>query len=235
MSSVQLRTGDGLPHDRQFAFTHKNTQFDFDDPKWITRRNFLVVAHSPPVACLATRVLHESQVLEIQHDKTVYRIDLNRLDGLDECNAFLSDFLSGYQPGPYKLVSTAKGSLTDYPEPAVSLLNLASLAQLEKEFDCRLGVERFRGNVWFDGGEPWEELNWINKHIDINGVILRPIEAIIRCATINTEPFQGVRDHNILSHISKTQGRAVFGVIAEVVTDGVVSIGDPLSVTESAG
>ena len=66
LSTVSLAPDCGIPGDRRFAIVHAGSQCDELNPEWMHRRNFVVRAHSPGVAALATMFDPDSRVLVVQ-------------------------------------------------------------------------------------------------------------------------------------------------------------------------
>ena len=54
---------------------------------------------------------------------------------------------------------------------SISLLNINSIKDFENKIDKKIEKSIFRGNLYFDGMEAWEERNWIGKTIKINDVL----------------------------------------------------------------
>lgn len=228
LKSVELNFGAGMPLDRHFAFTHTSSEFNFQNPQWIKRRNFLVVAHSPLLASIESRMSQDSKLLELRCGSESFVVNLENKSGLKEANEFLTSYLADFQSGPYQLVSVPQVSLTDHPSNTISLMNLASLRRIESDLGHELGVGRFRGNLWFEGDSAWQERNWIGSEIRINNVVLRLVENIVRCPTVDTNAFSGLRDHQVVKCLNKNYGHAEFGVLAEVISSGTISVGDQL-------
>ena len=55
LASVSLQPGCALPHDRQLAIVHRNSRYTSEDPSWVPRRNFAVLAYSPSLACIEAK------------------------------------------------------------------------------------------------------------------------------------------------------------------------------------
>ena len=53
---------------------------------------------------------------------------------------------------------------------SISLLNLESINDFQNKIDKEIEISRFRGNIYIDGIEAWQERNWIGKIIKINNV-----------------------------------------------------------------
>jgi uncharacterized protein len=110
----------------------------------------------------------------------------------------------------------------------VSLLSLASLREVERAAGRRLDPRRFRGNLWADGGAPWEEFSWLGRELAIGAARLRVVERIERCAATNADPDTGARDANVPLALRRGFGHADFGVLAEVTRRGAIRVGDPV-------
>ena len=55
--------------------------------------------------------------------------------------------------------------MTDSDFPSISILNRASLAALGERLGKPLAMERFRGNVWLDGLEPFAEFDLVGRDL----------------------------------------------------------------------
>lgn len=145
-----------------------------------------------------------------------------------------SEFFSDVVGRPVRLVR-ARGSAFDV-EP-VTLLGTASVAELaaragRAEVDSR----RFRMLIEVAGGEPHVEDSWNGELLQVGGAVLRGSGPVKRCAATTRDPESGAVDLQTLRMITAYRGRqesvlglgACFGVYAEVVEPGVVSVGDRL-------
>ena len=93
----------------------------------------------------------------------------------------------------------------------------------------RILRHRWRSNIWIDGQAPWAEFNWIGKDIAIGGAILRVKEPTTRCISTAANPDTGQRDADTLGALQHF-GHQDFSVLAEVIQDGTIAIGDSLQV-----
>ena len=57
--------------------------------------------------------------------------------------------------------------MTDTDYPSISLNSITSHQAVENKFGEKLDIRRWRGNLWLDGLDPWEEFNWVGKTISI--------------------------------------------------------------------
>ena len=247
LDTTFLQSGKGLPGDRQFALTHAASKFLPEAPGWLTRSNFVTLAHSPQIYSLSCERVAKQNTTE-----TMLRVNNNRQAGTNTVlfetdlqqdspitieSPALSELLKDTQPGPYALVSAPGHSLWDAPFASVSLFNLASLQALAETAGIELEPTRFRGNIWFSGVPAWQELDWVNSTLTLSpadgdskaaepALQLRIVERIERCRVINANPLSGKRDAMLTRHLQDHYGHCDFGVHAEVVRHGHISVGE---------
>ena len=111
--------------------------------------------------------------------------------------------------------------MTDSDFPSIAMLNRASLAALGGRLGS-LAMERFRGNVWLDGLDPWQEFDLVGREVRVGGATLRVREIISRCKATTVDPDTGIEDADTLGALSAAWGHQDFGVYAEVVEGGRV-------------
>ena len=114
-------------------------------------------------------------------------------------------------------------SFSDVAAKVVSIINLASVADLENYVGAPVDPLRFRANLYVTRlaglararhGRPQAR-----SRIG-NGVAVKIVKRIVRCAATNVDPVTGARDLEIPNTLMKTFGHADCGVYAEVVTRG---------------
>lgn len=131
------------------------------------------------------------------------------------------------KPAPTRLVRGPTG-WTDVNQPWLSILSLSSLRDLEGRLGQPLGIERWRGNLWVDGWEPYAEREMIGRILTINGIELRVTEAIGRCAATSANTNTGRVDCDMPAALTAEFGHHDFGIYAEVVTGGEVALNDEI-------
>ena len=82
---------------------------------------------------------------------------------------------------------------------AASVRDLASRGRHETELDSR----RFRINIEFEGGEPYEEDGWEGGLVRVGDAVLRITGQIPRCVVTTQSPDTGEKDWNTLTQIAK--------------------------------
>jgi uncharacterized protein len=131
---------------------------------------------------------------------------------------------------PERIVSAGARGMTDTDYPSLSILNLASNADLSARMGTDLSPLRWRGNLWIDGLAPWTEEGWIGRRITMGEAVFEIPEVIVRCKATTANPASGVIDADTLGGLTSARGHQTFGVYARVVTGGVIREGDRVQV-----
>jgi uncharacterized protein YcbX len=227
LASVELSAGAGLPHDRRFAITHGASTFDAAAPAWRPKTNFVMLARNERLAALETSFDEITQALTIfRAGRQVARGELSSVVGRTLIEQFLAAYLRGEIPGSPKLVEAPGHMFSDAEEKLVSIINRASVVDLERVAKCPVDPRRFRGNVLLDGLPAWAEAEWVGRRVMIGGAQLVAVSRIARCAAINVNPATGVRDANLVRALFRGFGHEECGVYARVIAGGRVAVGD---------
>ena len=238
LDQVALTTGRCLPQDRRFAIALPATEFDPEQPKWLSKRHFIMLMRDEKLAELHTRFDAETGVLAAERGgTTVLRAGLAEAEGRRAVAAFFTEFLDGIVEGPLRVVEAPGHAFADArPKPGastdqyVSLINLASIAALQTRIGAAVDPLRFRANVYFEGPPAWRELDWIGSELAIGKARLRVISPITRCAATQVNPLTAERDLDIVGELQRGFGHNLMGIYAEVVGDGEVATGDRIAV-----
>jgi uncharacterized protein YcbX len=118
---------------------------------------------------------------------------------------------------------------TDSRRGFVSLINLASVRDLEMRLGLPVDPLRFRGNVLIDALPPWSEFDLVDRVLALSsGLRLRVTKRIERCAATNVDPATGLRDLQIPKALMQFYGHVDCGIYAEVLSSGALAAGDLL-------
>ena len=227
LESVTLTAGDLLPGDRQFALAHGSTQFDATAPKYLTPAHFVVLKKQERLAQFAVRYNPDSQELTIERKgRQVCRGKIADALGRTIIAQFFADFLGPTGRGLPRLITADNHHFCDIPSRRLSLLNLASVTDLERVLRQPIDPRRFRANLWIAGLAPWEEKTWIGKQVTLGAVTLKVDAAIQRCPATNVDPDSAVRDVNIPLALRRGFGHVNMGVYVEVLSTGSIRRGD---------
>lgn len=225
LERVTLTQGKTMPWDRTWAVTHEDTKFDAANPEWAHCRNFMLGARTPKLAGIWAHLDEASRQVTLRH------VDLPDIifspDNPDDTARFLAwvaPLCPEERVAPANIISVTGRGMTDSPFPSISIMNVASHVAVQGALDTPLETERWRGNIWLNGLDAWAEHDWLGRNIRIGDATLRVRERIKRCTVTNTNPQTGVRDTATLDALNGTFGHQDFGVYAEVIDGGEITL-----------
>jgi len=234
LASATLEAGGAIPGDRRFALALASTRFDGQSPHWLPKNSFLILKKNEKLAALETVFDPASDDLKIlRGSKQVARGKLTDPVG----RAMIEDFFSAYMKdeahGKPRLVEARGDSIfTDQKTKLVSIINLASVRDLERVTGTPIDATRFRGNIMIDGIEAWSEFGWLGKDIECGSAVFNIEDRIERCAAINVNPTTGVRDQNLVKALQVGFGHIDMGVFATLTKAGTIATNDSLNLTD---
>lgn len=233
LSEAELAPGAFFPGDRIFAFENGPSSFDPAAPAYQPKTRFLMLMKNARLAELVSRFDDETQSLILSHGGVErVRGDVRTLEGRAALERFLQEFCGKETRGPIRLLQAPDGfRFTDSIRSGfVSILNLASVRDLERRLGAPVDPLRFRANVVVDGWQPWVEEEMIGQRLNMGGAELRILKPIDRCLATHVDPVTGFRDLDIMQALQGAFGRISCGVYASVKVGGCVALGDPVSV-----
>jgi uncharacterized protein YcbX len=114
----------------------------------------------------------------------------------------------------------------DHPAGQVSILNLASVRDLEARLGRTLDPARFRANFLVEGWPPLVELDWTGRTLRLGTVRGRVLKPIVRCAATHVDPASAVRDIEVTKALFEAYGHMHCGIYLNVKESGEVGLGD---------
>lgn len=227
LKTVALTAGKTMPWDRAWAVVHELSKAD--GSTWAPCGNFSRGAKAPSLMAIKTTLQECDNTITLTHPD---RPDITFNPDKDS-DVFL-DWVRPIMPvdrtGSARIVKAAERGMTDTDFPSISLLNLASNQALSATLGVDLSPLRWRGNLWFDNLEPWEEFDWIGKRVRVGKVEFDIKERITRCAATTANPATGLRDADTLGALQDNWGHKQFGVYGVVVKSGQINLGDEIEV-----
>ncbi|WP_442756502.1 MOSC domain-containing protein [Methylocystis sp. JAN1] len=232
LDSADLPADGYFPCDRLFALENGPSGFDPACPAHQPKIKFLMLMRNAALAGLATRYDEAAGVLTISRKgREVAAGDLRSAEGRAAIERFLSDFVGAPEVrGPVRLLEAPSGfRFTDSKSGFVSLINLASVAAVEKAQGAKVDPLRFRGNLYVGDAEAWSEADWPGKKLRIGGATLDVLKMTDRCAATGVEPGTGKRDMDVVQTLRDNFGHIDCGVYARIEKGGRISVGDAIS------
>lgn len=227
LQSVTLSPGQTMPWDRAWAVVHERSRAD--GSHWANCGNFSRGANHPALMAITCQLDEGTQTLRFSHPNRP-DISLNPDSQSDDFISWLQPLLHPREKAPARIVRAQSRGMTDTDFASISLNNPASNAEVGEKLGQELSPLRWRGNLWFDGLEPWQENEWLGKTLKIGAVRLEVIDPIGRCLATTANPKTGQRDVNTLAALKRHWGHTNFGVYAMVRQGGQITVGDELEV-----
>ena len=233
LQTAPLRVGQTLPADRRYALENGPSGFDPAAPVWRPKTAYLMLMRNERLAALKTVFEDATNILTIRRDdQVVVQGDLETAQGRADIERFFASDFPDELRGPPKLLSGGGYSFTDLARKVVSIINLASLADIEKLVGAPVHPLRFRANIYVEGWPAWHEATLLNETLRIGSARLKVVKTTTRCAAVNVDPDTAARDLDIPPALLKHRGNNECGIYAEVVEAGDIALGDELAVEQ---
>ena len=237
LARTVLSPGQTLPADRRYAIENGPSGFDPRKPQYFPKMRFLMLMRNARLAALRASYDETSHLLTVRYEnREAARGDLQTAEGRAAIERFFAEYCANELRGPLKLVHAPGHSFSDVAQKVVSIINLASVAELEDAAGAPVHPLRFRGNLHVADWPAWHEFGLLGAEIAIgppgsrNPARLKVVKRIARCAATEVDPDTAIRDLPIPRVIMDTYGHADCGVYAQVIEGGEIATGDTLEV-----
>ena len=240
IKSCEIRKNIGIVGDRIFAFSKglDLNQAQLFEKKLEERRGkwnkILTLKNSPFLNKYnflfdndkLTLTQNNSEILTINIDETSeYELLSNKILEL-ESSLQKPIYLMKNKDIPFFDTSISNKTILNH---SISLINTKSVVDFQNKTNQEIETQRFRGNIFVDGVDAWEERNWIGKIIKINDISFKVENNIPRCVAINLKPNTDDNSLNLLQSLKKTYNHFDMGVYLTALNDGLINIGDNIS------
>ncbi|HSP09876.1 MAG TPA: MOSC N-terminal beta barrel domain-containing protein [Candidatus Dormibacteraeota bacterium] len=115
----------------------------------------------------------------------------------------------------------------NFDDSPVLVVNLASVRAFSAEVGQPVDHRRFRANVYVDGLEPEEELEWLGRRIRAGAAELEAVLRCERCVVITRDPDTTASSPELLRRLTETHATCM-GVYCRVTRPGRLAVGDLL-------
>lgn len=231
LARVTLEEGGHFPADRLFAVENGPSGYDPAAPSRQPKHKFLMLMRNEAIARMEALYDDASGTLSISHEGQTATGAPRSPEG----RAAIERFLEAHVPaadrrGPLRLLAAPDAfRFTDSGRGFVSILNLASVADLERRLGVPVDPLRFRANIHLEGLAPWAEFALVGAVLEApSGLALRVSSRIDRCAAIEVDPVVGARDLPLVKALMTAYGHVDCGVYAEIVAGGALAEGQRL-------
>ena len=230
LDQAELSAGAWFPSDRLYAVEDGPSGFDPAEPRHISKQKFTVLAKIPAVARIRTAYDEATGTLTARHDDgPEVRAVLTEAAGREAFAAWLADILRDEIQGPLKVLAAPDAHrFTDHPQGYVSIINLASVRDLEARLGRRIDPRRFRANLYVEGWPAWAEAAAGDGVVRLGEAEGRVFKPIVRCVATHVDPATGERDLELVSALQDVRGDAHCGLYVSVTRGGRLGLGDPV-------
>jgi uncharacterized protein YcbX len=229
----------GIEGDRVFAFSQnldldQSTEFEKNPETRKGKWNKIVTLKNTPVFN-KYNFLHEDNKLTLTlNNKEIITVNVNETNERDnlekkliELEGSLKNDIRLMRNDEYPFYDTSISNKSMFRN-SISLLNINSIKDFENKIDKKIEKSIFRGNLYFEGVEAWEERNWIGKTIKINDVLFKVEKNIPRCVAINLKPETDDNSFNLLKTLKQTYDHYDMGVYLTPENDGEINLSEKI-------
>lgn len=228
LDSAELAPGQTIAGDRLYAIENGPSGFDPVHPAYLPKSRFLMLMRNEGLAALRTAFDQATHTLAVAaNGRETARGDLRTPEGRRAIEEFFAAFCADELRGPPKVLRGAGHSFSDVARKVVSIINLASLADLETILGAPVHPLRFRANLYVQGWPAWSELDFVGRDIAMGPrARVKVVKRITRCAATNVDPDTGIRDLAIPETLMRNFDHIDCGIYAEVIAGGEIVTGD---------
>jgi uncharacterized protein YcbX len=227
LTDARLEADGWFPDDRLYAVEYGPSGFDPEAPVHLSKMKFAVLARDAALARVRTRYDAPSRTLTVEaQGRPTLTAALDQAEGRRAFADWLTDFLGEDAAGPLRILSAPGHRFMDSRRGHVSLLNLASVRDLEARVGRSLDPRRFRANVWVEGWPAWIEMEGADREVRLGAAGLEGLKPIVRCAATHVDPDTGERDFDLVSALFTHYGHRDCGLYAAIRTGGPIAVGD---------
>jgi uncharacterized protein YcbX len=233
LQTAELTAGVCFPCDRLYAVEDGPSGFDPAAPAHISKMKFTVLAKIPAVAKARTAYDETTGVFRCAaEDRPDFAGDLRTADGRAGLEAWLTGLLGEDLSGPLRVVEgPGDYRFMDSRSGYVSIVNLASVRDLEAKLGVPIDPLRFRANLYVEGWPAWVENEWTGRTLTVGSATAEVLKPIVRCAATHVDPVTAERDIELVKALFDTYGHMFCGIYLNVTDGGRVAEGDLLTLS----
>lgn len=228
LTHADLTAGGPFPCDRLYVVENGPSGFDPAAPAYVPKQKFAVLMAIADVARARTRYDEATGVLHAHasgHGEI--SANLREEDGRRRFADWLTPIIGDEARGELKVLE-APGAhrFMDHPLGHVSIVNLASVRDLEQRIGKPLDPLRFRANLYVEGWPAWVENSWEGRELMVGWARAKVFKPIVRCAATHVDPATAERDIDVVKALFDHYGHMLCGVYVHVTSSGRVGLGD---------
>tara|TARA_B100001741_G_C16464747_1_gene556996 strand:+ start:25 stop:804 length:780 start_codon:yes stop_codon:yes gene_type:complete len=233
INSCQIKKNIGIKNDRIFAFSRiidsNKAKLYETNPDLRNLNNLLTLKNSPELnkynfeynQTNLSMFLNDKKIISINPDFEIERNEICNFISNLENSLIKPIYLLKNKTHPFFDTTHSKNIFN-----SMSLINLNSIKEFENKINKKVEDQRFRGNLYVDGIEAWEERDWIGKIIKINNISFKVEKNIPRCVAINLKPKTDDNSINLLKSLKTVYNHFDMGIYLTPLDEGEINIGD---------
>ena len=242
IKNCEIKKNVGIVGDRIFAFSkgldlNQVRLFEKNIEERRGKWNKILTLKNSPALNKYNFTLNDNKLSIIQNNDKILTIDTNETNKYELISNKILElensiqkpiFLMKNKNLPFFDTSISNKTILNH---SISLINMKSIEDFQNKNNQKIEFQRFRGNMYVDGIQAWEERNWIGKIIKINNISFKVEKNIPRCVAINLKPDTDDNSLNLLQSLKKTYNHFDMGIYLTALNDGKLNIGDIISVS----
>ena len=234
VKKLEILDNIGIKFDRNFAFTR-----DLDDAKinYILNNplqrqivNFLSLKHFPELNQYNFDLTNN--ILEFKkNNNIILKTNIKKKSEVVVLCNKLEELIPKVKK--IKLIRDAINPFFDtMPSKTISLININSIKDFEKKLSKKVEFQRFRGNIYVDGLDAWDERNLVNSTLIINNVRFKVTKEIPRCSATNIKPNSATYDLSIPISLKKFYNHINLGIYLLPLNNGNINLDDDILIDD---
>jgi uncharacterized protein YcbX len=228
LAQADLVPGRAIDQDRRWVVENGPSGFDPEAPQYIPKMKFAVLAAHPVVAAARTRVAGTALSASAP-GRPDFHGDLGADAGREGFAGWVRDLLGEDAREGVRVLQAPDYQFLDHPAGHVSIVNLASVRDLEARIGRPVDPLRFRANLYVEGWPPWVENGWKGRNVLLGFARATVFAPIVRCAATEVDPETAKRDMPLVEHLFEQYGHRDCGIYVQVTHGGTVRVGDACS------
>ncbi len=234
VDTLEIIKNIGIKNDRIFAFTNNLNFEDIEliknDPLKREIYKFLSLKKYPELNQYNFLLEDNFLILEFEN-KIILKTDIDNQHEVKILCSKLEDILPNINN-----INLLKDNMNPFfdtmPNKSISLINLNSIKDFEKQSNHQIEHDRFRGNIYVEDLDKWEERKLVGKVLSINDLKFKVIKEIPRCSATNIKPKTSDINLNIPFNLKKIYNHINLGIYLDPLNDGKINKGDLIKINE---
>ena len=240
INNCEIKKDIGIVGDRIFAFSkglelNQARLFEKNLEERRGKWNSILTLKNSPSLNKYNFIINKNKLSLIRNNTEILTIDANETNEYDLISNKILELEDSFEKPIFLMKNkmlpffdTTISNKTNLTH-SISLLNIKSIEDFQNKTNQKIELQIFRGNIYIDGIQAWEERNWIGQVIKINNISFKVEKNIPRCVVINLKPNTDDDSLNLLQSLKKNYNHFDMGIYLTALDDGKINIGDTIS------